>query len=63
MKVYVFYYSDGDGYPSADKVFKTKEAAETYHKEHPMGSFGKTWYKELDLDLESDLMLNLDLDE
>lgn len=63
MKVYVFYYPDGNGEPSADKVFKTREAAENYRKEHPIGSFGKTWFKELDLDLESDLILNLNLDE
>lgn len=55
MKVYVFYYPDGDGHPSATKVFRTKEAAENYRKEHPKGAFGRTWIEKLDLDIKSDL--------
>ena len=60
MKVYVFYYPDGNGYPSATKVFRTKEAAENYRKEHPKGAFGRTWIEKLDLDIKSDLILGLD---
>lgn len=58
MKVFIFYYPDG--YPSATKVFRTKEAAENYSKEYPKGAFGRTWVKKLDLDIKSDLMLDLD---
>ena len=57
MKVYVFYYPDG--YPSTTKVFRTKEAAENYRKEHPKGAFGRTWIEKLDLDIKSDSILDL----
>ena len=59
MKVYVFYYSDGDGYSSPSYIFKTREAAEEYRRLHPEGAWGKTWYDELELSLDNDLMIDL----
>lgn len=62
MKVYVFYYPDGDGEPSACYIFKTKEAAKKFKKENPNGTFGRTWFEERELNLDKDLMIDLNPD-